>query len=285
MVHPVRAIAFVLASLAAAPAFAISLQVEASTTWAKNISRTAALADQKDALRNEAHLTASHLQPLATGLSLIAEADASFETVPRFLRNTLYGAGATVQLRKKFGLGAFAPVLATEVALQRRDAHIAGDNGWLAGGALRFSQRFTDSWRASLTGDRQQHYASHATFDIRHHRFFGTLTWDITRRWQLTYGRGSLWGNLRSNIPPQTFSNIRARLVRDGTSFEVTDSYGLGWVSTRPTVRSDFWWLELSPALGPNTSLPMRYERSFTVTGTGATYRQDLWTLGLLHRF
>ena len=285
MIQPVRAAAFVLAALAAAPAFAVSLRMDASPTWAKNINSSSFVADVTDTLRNEARLTASHLQPLATGLSLIAEADAGFETVPRFVRNTVFSAGATVQMRKKFGLGAFAPVLAIDVSLHRRDAHIAGANDWLAAGALRFSQRFTKSWRASLTGDRQQHDASHTPFDVQHHRMLGALTWDITDRWQLAYGRGSLWGNLTSHISPQSFARARARLVSLGTTFEVTDSYGPGWVTTRPTGRSDFWWLELSPALGPNTSLPMRHESTYALTRSGATYRQELWTLGLLHRF
>lgn len=264
-----------LAALAAAPAFAVSLRMDASTAWVENIGSSTASADWTDTLRGKARLTASHLQPLVTGLSLIAEADAGLETVPRFIRNTTYSAGATVQLRKKFGLGAFAPLLAAEVALQRLDARITGADGWLATGALRFSQRFTESWRASLTGDRQERYASHATFDVCYHRMLGALTWDITDHWQLSYGRGSLWGNVLSNLSPDSYSRARARLISSGIAHEVTGSFGPGWVTTRPTGRSDFWWLELAPALGPNTSLPMRYESTFTLVRSGNSYRQD----------
>jgi hypothetical protein len=289
---PARSAVWLLAALTASSAFGVSLRMESLTTWAENISRSAIPSDWTDALRQEARVTASQLEPLATGLSLIAEADASFVTVPRFLRNTACDAGATVQLRKKFGLGAFAPVLTTEVALQRHDARIAGDDGWLASGALRFSQRFTETWRASLTGDWQQHYASHATFDTRHHRVLGTLTWDLTDRWQLTYGRGSLWGDFIANASWGVWGRALAGLLSptiaayyNTISWEVTDSYGPGWVSYRVTGRSDFWWLELAPALGPNTSLPLRYESTYTVNRVGVHYRQDLWTLGLLHRF
>jgi hypothetical protein len=295
MSRPTRAAASflaILAALAGSPAFAASLRMEAVTTWAENISRAASPANWIDALRQEAHVTASHLQPLATGLSLLAEGDAGFEAVPRYQLNTMFAAGATVQLRKKFGLGAFAPVLAAEVGLRRREARLAADASWSATGALRFSQRFTDQWRASLAGDWRQHYASHSTFDIRHHRLIGSVTWDLTDRWQLTYGRGSLWGDFVANASSAVWSRALAGLISPAigayyntVSWEVTDAYGPGWVSYRVTGRSDFWWLELAPALGRNTSLPLRYESTFTKNLVGVTYRQDLWTLGVLHRF
>ena len=292
MTRRTRAAALILFGFAANQALAVSLRLDSITTWAENISRSAAPANWRDALRQEAHLGASQLQPLATGLSLIADGDAGFELVPRYQRNNASVAGATAQLRKKFGLGAFAPVLATEVGLQRREAHLAGDVSWIATGALRFSKRFTDEWRASLTGDWQQHYASHATFDVRHHRLIGTITWDLTDRWQLTGGYGSLWGDFIANASADVWSRALAGLITPAIgklyntlSWEVTDSYGPGWVSYRAKGRSDFWWLELAPALGPNTSLPLRYESSHTKNFVGVSYRQDLWTIGVLHRF
>jgi hypothetical protein len=295
MSRPTRAAAFflpILAVLAGTPAWAANLRLESVTTWAENISRSSSPTNWIDTLRQEAHLTGSHLHPLATGLSVVVEADAGFETVPRFVRNSAYTAGATVQLRKKFGLGPFVPVLAADVGLQRRDARIGGDNSWNATGALRLSQRFTDQWRASLAGDWRQHYASHSTFDIRHRRLIGTVTWDLTDRWQLTFGRGSLWGDFVANASWSVWGRALAGQFSPAitnyyptVSWEVTDAYGSGWVSYRVTGRSDFWWLELAPALGRNTSLPLRYESTFTKNRVGVTYRQDLWTLGVLHRF
>jgi hypothetical protein len=288
----------VLAALLSAAARAeplrlpISARMEASTTWAENIARSSSPTNWIDALRHEARVTASLLTPLQTGVSLITEVDAGYESVPRFTRNTTFSAGARAQLRWKFGLGAYAPVLSTEVALARREARIAGDDSWLASGALRFSRRFTESWWASLTGDWSQNYAAHAPFDTRHHRVFGSVTYDLNAAWQLAYGRGSLWGDVTANASGNIWARALAGLISPAVgqyyntvAYETTDSYGAGWVSYRVTARSDFWWLELAPALGRNTSLPLRYESSYTVNRVGITYRQDLWTLGLLHRF
>ena len=285
-------------ALCVAPAHAdsvrlpISARMEASATWSENIARASSPANWFDTIRQDTRFTASLLTPIATGLSVITELDAGYETVPRYARNTATSAGARAVVRYKFGLGAYTPVLTADTALARRDARIDGDTGWLATGALRLSQRFTDSWRASVTGDWTQHYASHSTFDIRHHRFLGTITYDLNSTWQLTYGRGRLWGDFTANAAGNIWTRALAGLLGadigryyNTVAYETTDSYGPGWVTYRVTGHSDFWWLELAPALGPNTSLPLRYESTFTVNVVGVKYRQDLWTLGILHRF
>lgn len=270
----------------------ITARMEATTTWAENISRSSAPSNWRDSTRAETSVTASLLTPLITGVSLITEADARTEFVPRYARNNAFSGGAQLTLRWKFGLGAFAPVLSTQVGLAHREAHIAGDNGTRATGALRLSKRFTHAWRASLTGDWSQHYAAHAPFDVRAHRVLGSLTYDLNDTWQLTYGRGSLFGDFTAHASGAIWARALAGLISpeiakyyNTVAYETTDSYGPDWVTYRVTGRSDFWWLELAPALGRNTSLPLRYESTYTVNRVGVHYRQDLWSLALLHRF
>jgi hypothetical protein len=270
----------------------VTARMEASTTWAENISRSSAPANWRDSTRADTSVTVSLLTPLITGVSLITEADARTEFIPRYARNNAFSGGAHLELRWKFGLGAFAPVLSTQVGLSHREAHMAGDTGTLASGALRLAKRFTNAWRASLTGDWSQHYAAHSPFDVRAHRVLGSLTYDLNDTWQLTYGRGSLFGDFTAHASAAIWARAltgqlgpEVAKYYNTVSYETTDSYGPGWVTYRVTGRSDFWWLELSPALGRNTSLPLRYESTYTVNRAGLTYRQDLWTLGLLHRF
>ena len=296
---PARFLFTVLPVLAALPPAAtraeplpISLRMAASTTWAENISRTSNTPEARDSLRHDAQLTASLLQLFATGFSLIAELEAGEQSVPRYVRNTTFTAGARVTLRKKFGLGAFVPVLAAEGALTRRDARIPGETAWLATGALTLSQRFTEAWRAAVTGDSEQAWAVHAPFDTRHQRLHASVTWDATDTWQLTAGGGRLWGDFTAQASGRTWARALSGQLTPAIAsyyntvpYETTDSYGPGWVSYRVHGHSDFWWLGLAPALGPNTSLPLRYESSRTVNRAGVVYRQELWTLGLLHRF
>lgn len=270
----------------------VTARMESSTTWAENISRSSVPANWRDSTRADISVAVSLLTPLITGVSLITEAEARTEFVPRYARNNAFSGGTHLELRCKFGLGAFAPILSAQVRLAHREAHIAGDTGTLATGALRLAKRFTDAWRASLTGDWSQLYAAHAPFDVRAHRVLGSLAYDLNDTWQLTYGRGSLFGDFTAHASAAVWARSLAGQLGpevakyyNFVSYETTDSYGPGWVTYRVTGRSDFWWLELAPAVGRNTSLPLRYESTYSVNRAGVTYRQDLWTLGLLHRF
>ena len=292
MRFPARAAVGLVAALLFLPAFAVSLRLDASTTWADNISRSSAASDQTDAWRHDAQLTASQLLPLATGVSLTTEASVGREIMPSFSRNSAWLGGANVELRKKFGLGAFAPVFALDVGLQRREARIPGDHSWIASGSLQLAKRLTDSWRVSVTGDWQQNYAAHSTFDVRHHRLFATLTWDLTDHWQLSGGHGSLWGDFDASASWATWQRALGGLLSPAVtayypkvSWEVTNAYGPGWVTYRVSGRSDFWWMQLSPAIGTNTSLLLRYESSYTTNLAKIEYEQYSWTLGVSHRF
>ncbi len=51
---------------------------------------------------------------------------------------------------------------------------------------LRVAKRLTSAWRFAAVADWQQDYARESIFDTRHHRVFGTVTWDIDDRWQLS---------------------------------------------------------------------------------------------------
>lgn len=271
---------------------ASNLRMEASTTWAENIGRSAVPADWRDAQTLQLRTSWTALREWQTGLVSIGELGAGLSHTPRLSHLDAFTAGASGQLRKKFGLGAFAPVAALDAGLQARAARVAGDDGWTANAALSLSKRLTPAWRVAATGDWQQHYADNEIFGTRHHRAFGTITWDITDRWSLSHGKGRLWGDFTANASPAVWSRALAgglgRNVADyynSIYWSPTDAMGPGWITYRVEGRVDFWWLELSPALGRNTALPLRYESRYSVNIVGIKYRQDIWSLQLLHRF
>jgi hypothetical protein len=253
----------------------ITLRAEGSASWAENISRSSASTDWRDTARHNGEVTASMLTPLATGVSLISEVAAGYESVPRYVLNTEYSATARAQLRWKFGLGAYTPVVTLSTSLSRREARIDAADGWRATGALRISKRFTESWRASVTGDWEQVYASHTTFDVRHHRLLGTLTYDLNDRWQLTYGRGSLWGDFVANASARVWNRALTGQLSPAIgayyptlSWEVTNSYGPAWVSYRAKGRADFGGSSSPP---PSVAIPR------CLSATKALIRRTSW--------
>jgi hypothetical protein len=69
------------------------------------------------------------------------------------------------------------------------------------------------------------------------------------------------------------------------TPWEVTNTFGPGWVAYRVDCRADFWWAQIAARLGEHTSVPLRYESAKVVNRVGVRYDSAFWSLGVLHRF
>jgi hypothetical protein len=287
-----RLFAFSAMMAATSSLFALTPRVELTASRAENISRSSAPDDWRDATRYTGRAAVSEFRQWFSGFTTTGELDVSYEHVPRFSKIDAAAAGFNGQIRQKFGLGAFAPAAVLDVGLHARDSKLEGDTAWIASAGLALRKRLTEAWRVGLNGDWQQHYARSPVFDTRDHRLFGTLTWDITPRLQLSHGNGRLWGDFTANAGAVTWSRARSGAFGSDlaayysrVSWRVTDSFGRGWVTYRVTGRVNFWWLELAPALGRDTSLPIRYESIVSINKVGVKYRQDIWSLQLLHRF
>lgn len=276
----------------ARPASALNLRFEAATTRTENIARAAAPSDWRDAWSHEAAASLSLFREWRIGFITTAELAARGGHTPDFPDLDAVTIGPSVQIRQKFGLGAFAPSFAIEGTLHNRLAKLDEADGWISTVGTRLTKRLTHSWRASAVADWDQHHARSSIFDTRHHRFFGVVSWDLNDRWQLTHGNGRLWGDFTAaaswmvweramygGLGPEISDYYRT------ISWGVTDAFGPGWVSYRVRGRVSFWWLELSPALGRNSSLPLRYESRMSVNKVGVKYRQDIWSLQFIQRF
>ncbi len=292
MSRPTVCISLALFAFGGSQAAAMNLRMEASTAWAENISRSSAASDWRDAQKFEMNTALSLLREWHTGFVTSGELGVGFERVPRYTKLDTFTAGTAVQVRQKFGFGAYAPVLSLDAGLRARAAQLDASDGWTATAGLRLAKRLTPSWRVAATGDWQQHYARNAIFDTKHHRAFGTVTWDFNERWSLTHGNGRLWGSFTANASAAVWSRALSGALGSNIStyyntihWGVTGTYGPRWVSYLVDGRISFWWLELSPAIGRNTSLPLRYDSLFSVNKVGVKYRQDVWTVQVLHRF
>lgn len=282
-----------LSWLMAAPlAGAATLRMEVSSAWIENIARASAPNDWRDVWRHEARGSLGALRELRHGLLATLDAAAAAEHVPKYRLADGVSAGGAATLRQKFGLGAFAPAVSVDAGMRFRHSRLGLDDGWTPSAALRLTKRLTRSWRAGIHGDWEQHYARSAIFDTKHHRFFATLAWDITPTLQLSHGNGRLWGSFVGNasgaIWPRARNGDFGQHV--GTYYNTvpwarTHLYGPNWVSYLVDGRVSFFWFELSPALGRNTSVPLRYENRISINQVGVRYRQDVWSLSLLHRF
>lgn len=269
-----------------------NLKLTSAAAWAENISRSSSPVDWADAMSYEAALTASRSRQLAPNLTGQLWLQAGVFTRPRYDKNNEINLGPGAGLSRKFGLGPLAPVVSAEASFLHKSARIGGNSGWTAHAALSASKRVHEAWRISATGDWHNHYARSSTYDVRYRRLFSELSWDITDRWQLTYGYGRLWGDFTANaspiIWPRAIGGLLGAAIADyynAMPWEVTDSYGPDWVTYRVHGKARLWWLQLSPALTANTSLALRYDSNFAINKVNVRYRTDIWTLSLLHNF
>jgi hypothetical protein len=171
------ALATFLTGLPASAQSLVDLRLKSVATWAENISRSSSPLDWADAMTYEVAVGADHRRQLTSSLTGLFQVEAGALYRPDYRQNDELNFGPRAELRQKFGLGAFAPVLAAEASFIGKSARMSGNDGWTAKGGLTLSKRLTESWRIAATGDWHNHYADRATFDVRYQRLFGELTW------------------------------------------------------------------------------------------------------------
>lgn len=280
-----------LAGAATVLAGDLPVDVKVTGRWVDNLSRTSA-ANKKDAATWSAEVSTAWGRPIARNWLVSATAGLDRTTVPDFRALDSWRGTAGAGLRRKFGLGPLAPVVEFNLATARQGFRESGRSGWELSGGVSAAKRFTDAWRAALSAEWLQYWATGAPFDIRHHRLTLDTTWDVTDRWQVGAGAGRLSGQLTANAAGPIYASALAggfgpaiQGYYRAIPWRTTHTYGPNWVAYRVDVDADFWWLSLSPALTDRTSLPIRLEEYEVVNRVGVRYKTRLFSASLVHRF
>lgn len=286
--------AIIGAALALVPGTAAGALIRADATlhWTENLSRTSAIANQRDAYGADVHGSAAWARQIHPGVLAGWHVDGSLHATPKYELREHGVLGIGADLRYKFGLGPTAPTLAATASTATRIARLDQDNGWTSELRIRGEKRITTAWRAAASMDWTRHNADSATFDVSHRRLAAEISWDATDRWRLSHGQSRLEGNFTANAGPAAWAQaiggqVSPAIQRYYTSlpWEVTGIYGPGWVTYNVTGRVRSWWLEISPALTERSSLALRYEQLSARNIVGIEYDQTVWSLSLAHQF
>ena len=270
----------------------LALSASAMAGWTDNLSRTSYAPTRRDAATYELGLSAVRHQQLAPDWLLQAGAEADFLSVPRYDRAGKFELGPRLGLQRKFGLGPMAPVLQFDAAYKYKAARIAADTGWTAEAGLRLAKRLTPALKVAASGRWLEHYARRATFDIQQRTFSVDATWSLSERWQLSGSAGRLSGRIVANAA----WSVWAQAIGGGLGptvfnyynsipWEVTDSYGPGWVSYNVEAHANLWSLALSCALSERTTLELRTSSIYVINKIDIRYPTDSWGVSLTHRF
>ncbi len=267
-------------------------RLNATVGHTSNLSRSALSGDQTDAATFAVGASTGLSRQLARNLLGRADLEASTLFVENYELNNRATLGPRLSAHHKFGLGPYAPVLRAEFGLQQRLARAPGDRGTTSEAALTYSQRLHPAWRVSATVDWSDHAARSPAFDVDYHRLHGAVHWDLTERWQAAVGGGRLAGFFTANASWPVWNAALSGALGSTVQayyttlpWRETDLYGPRWVTYPVSGRVDFWWAELAPALGPRSTLALRYEQADSVNLVGIKYRQHQWALSLLLRF
>ncbi len=276
------------ASWAVAP----TLRASATLSWADNISRTSDPAAARDATTLDFDASATINRQLTRDWFAWATANTgSFSDLDFALTNRArLGVGAG--LRRKFGLGPQALTLDFSASLSHHFARYKGSAGWVAAAGTRLSKRFGDTLRLGLTGEWQQVYARHSTFDTRHRQAGIDAAWDFADGWQLSAGLDRLWGDVVANATGLTYhaaldgaAGPAVQAYYAAIAYETNHLYGRDWVSYRVHARGNSAWLALTRHLGESTSLTLRGWGTRVVNVVDIRYETEFWSLTLAHRF
>lgn len=284
----------ILLCLAAAPWAlpAADIRGSAGIEWAQNVSRSSAGSDWQDALVLRAGAMGSISRQIDKDTVVVSEASAELISLPKYERQQAADLGLRVEARRKFGLGPMAPSVSVAASATGRLSAMSGEQGVTTLLNVTAAKRLTESWRVAISSEWKSQHANADQFDASHRRVGAEIAWDITDRWQLTYGLGELNGNFTAHASPAVFNRALTGLLGSAVQnyysrgpFGVTNSFGEGWFSHLVSGRVRNWYLQLSPALSSNTSLALRYENNLSTNLVGRKYRQDVMSATVIHRF
>ena len=250
-----------------------------TATWQDNATNANAASDRIGALQTGADFLASQRYGVGRDDSFFLTAHLGAEWWPRFDGLTTGLAGARVEWRHTFGLGAYAPVFSVEAAGDAVAARESGRRGTATGVTAALRQRLTDEWRATLIQEFSQFYAQGAVFD----RSAGTtaleIDRDLTDVTRLTFRASYRDGDIVSYGRPP-----RPDLVGLASHRLAVDTFGDSRVAYSIAAHTVGLKAGVTHALDQNSALLFSFEMLTTNRGS-LSYVNHLVSLVLVHQY
>ena len=253
-------------------------------TWEGNLTRCPDPVAAKDAWLYGAAGTAGWRTQFSRDVALEFAATASVESCPKFDGLDRVSAGVQGSVRRKFGLGPFAPVLTADLTGTGSSYRESPRNATRLAAGLSLSQRWTGDWQTVVSAEILQNYGRLAAYDYHNHSLALETHYDLTGRWRLSAGACRQWGE----------HVVYAWLGGSGASFPYAyatwkgtvkvPTYGPNGHAYTMDAHADSIWFAVAPALGGDRALPLRFEQT-AVVGLGESFRVQLISLSFVQRF
>jgi len=260
------------------------LSSAASATWEDNITRTPFAGAMHDAFTYTLGGDAEWHDQLSRDIALQYGAGAELEHCPKYDGLDRVEGSLKAALRRKVGLGPYAPAFRAEVCYSASSYRDSQHDGTRFTANLSWSQRWNDSWQTVVAANYLQNDGRAACYDYHNRGLSAEARYDLTERWQISAGARRQFGE----------QVVYAWLGGAGAAYPYAyatwknaveiPTFGRNWYGYTIDAHADSFWLELSPALGSNSSLPLRFEQT-AVVGRGEGFHTRLLSLSFVKRF
>ena len=281
--------ATLLLSVAAAAHADSILDVQAGALYDSNLSRAEYSYDIKSDTALQAAVAWGRFVPLADGLTLRATLDAAGEAYTRYSGLNNLAVGGSLGLRRKFGLGAFAPYISTSLSANRLEYQNDIRDGWRYDFALGAGKRMTDEWSVSATYSYQHRTADHAVsvvpgisgavFDLQGHTLGVATEYAVTEDLSLNAG----FDRRRGDVASTTLRNFE--IYSNSDAIAPDPVFGANTIGYRIFATTNVWRAGASYAVGTAGSLNLVAERWISRARGDLDYYTPLVALSYVHAF
>lgn len=275
-----------------APGLAWDYSAGATYQYTENHGRASGASDFRDVSTTKAVITAGTGKQIARDVTLRLQLEGAALASWDYEKLGEATLGPRVSTRKKFGLGPTAPTLSLETAAIGKLARVDEQNGVTFQGAVTAAKRFNSIFSGRLRADWQEQVADHDAFDSRHLGVEASLAIDLSDRLRFTVGGGYIDGLITAGASKARLDGAKAGALGtriadyyNSVPSATTGAYETGWQAYRVKGDGDYVFVGFSPAITDSLSLSFRYERVHFTNIVDVTYRQDVFSAGLLYSF
>jgi hypothetical protein len=265
------------------------LDVRGGFLYDSNLPKAQLPYDIKSDTALELGLAWGRFLPLADGLTLRATLDASGDVYSHYSGLNNATLGGSLSLRRKFGLGAFAPWIAASGSGARLQYNDSMRDGWRYDLGASTGKRLTPGWDIEAYYKYEHRTAddefpvvpgiSGDVFDLQGHQMGVRTDYALTERLTMSAG----FDYRRGDVVSTTLRNFTIFVNSDAIALDPV--FGPDAVAYRLPAQTRAFRLGFSYALGPANSLNAAVERWISRAAAGLDYYNTLVGASYVHAF
>ena len=263
------------------------VSISEAVTWQDNVTNASSGDGIRSAFELESGASVNWVRSIDFSTILTAGVTADVDVCPPYGGLNSLSAGPSVDVRRKLGLGPFAPVLYAEIDVRGAGFVDPERSNVEADLELGLTQRIRDDLQLVLGARTGSYDARDIVFSGNFASLKATVNWDVDETWRL-----KIIGGWRSGDTVSDYTAMKSPYgwvaVDPDTQYlpgawHFVRTFGDPFVAYRESVRTWSYGAGISPALGRHTSLALQFMR-FDSEGYDR-YHEDVVSVSLEHHF